>query len=133
MNKERNPVGWFEIYVFDMERAKSFYQVMLDIRLENLPSPDTSMQMEAFPMSAAVDGAGELPGACGALVKMNGCSPGGSGTLVYFSCMDCVEDEARVPQAGGKIAKSKFSIGEHGFISLVVDTEGNTIGLHSMK
>lgn len=36
-------------------------------------------------------------------------------------------------QAGGKIDKNKFSIGEHGCISLVYDTEGNMIGLHSMQ
>ena len=28
--------------------------------------------------------------------------------------------------------KEKFSIGQYGFIALVTDTEGNTIGLHSM-
>jgi uncharacterized protein len=133
MNKERNPVGWFEIYVSDTERAKSFYEATLEVKLEDLPSPDLSIIMKAFPMRASEECGGELPGACGALVKMNGCIRGGGGTLVYFSCIDCVDDEARVPQAGGQIAKSKFSIGEHGFISLVIDTEGNTIGLHSMK
>jgi predicted enzyme related to lactoylglutathione lyase len=29
--------------------------------------------------------------------------------------------------------KDKFSIGQYGFIALVTDTEGNVIGLHSMK
>jgi predicted enzyme related to lactoylglutathione lyase len=27
MNTNRNVVGWFELYVEDMERAKAFYQV----------------------------------------------------------------------------------------------------------
>jgi predicted enzyme related to lactoylglutathione lyase len=36
-------------------------------------------------------------------------------------------------QAGGKIHKEKFSIGEHGYVSLVVDPDGNMFGLHSMK
>ena len=131
MNPKRNPVGWFEINVSDMERAKSFYEVMLDVKLEDLPSADSSIQMKVFPMQGADDCVGELPGACGALVKIEGCQPGGSGTLVYFSCIDCADDEARVVQAGGQVTKSKFPIGEYGFISLVVDTEGNTIGLHS--
>jgi hypothetical protein len=26
-----------------------------------------------------------------------------------------------------------MSIGEHGFIAMVVDTEGNMVGLHSMQ
>ncbi len=133
MNTKRNPVGWFEIYVSDMERAKSFYEAMLDVKLVDLPSPDSAIQMKAFPMTASDDCAGELPGACGALAKMDGCKPGGSGTLVYFSCVDCADDEARVAPAGGQVMKPKFSIGEFGFISLVIDTEGNVIGLHSVK
>lgn len=133
MTKDRNPVGWFEIYVSDMERAKAFYEGMLDVKLEDLPSPDVSIEMKAFPMRAPDECGGELPGACGALAKMQGVNPGGGGTLVYFSCADCAEDEARASKAGGQVIKPKFSIGEYGFISLVVDTEGNMIGLHSMK
>jgi len=38
-----------------------------------------------------------------------------------------------VASNGGKIVKEKFSIGEYGHIALVTDTEGNMIGLHSMK
>jgi predicted enzyme related to lactoylglutathione lyase len=29
--------------------------------------------------------------------------------------------------------KDKFSIGQYGYIALMTDTEGNTVGLHSMK
>jgi uncharacterized protein len=133
MNKERNPVGWFEIYVTDMGRARAFYEAMLDTELEELPSPDPGIQMMAFPMRAADECGGELPGACGALAKMEGVGPGGGGTLVYFSCVDCAEDEARAARAGGHVIKPKFSIGEYGFISLVTDSEGNTVGLHSMR
>ena len=28
-----NPVGWFEIYVQDMERAKAFYELVLQTQL----------------------------------------------------------------------------------------------------
>lgn len=133
MNKERNPVGWFEIYVSDMDRAKKFYEAMLDTTLEKLPAPDASIEMFAFPMKATDDCGAELPGACGALAKMDGCTPGGGGTIVYFSCVDCADDEARAGEAGGQIIKPKFSIGEYGYISLVLDTEGNMIGLHSNR
>ena len=34
---------------------------------------------------------------------------------------------------GGRMEKAKQSIGEYGFISLVYDTEGNMMGLHSRK
>ena len=74
-----NPVGWLEIYVQDMPRAKAFYEAVFQGSLEELKNPDPNgfpeMEMRAFPMS----------------------------------------------------------IGEHGFIVMVVDTEGNMIGLHSMQ
>ena len=120
-----NPVGWFEIYVQDTNRARSFYETVLQSRLEQLPSPD--IEMWAFPMQ---DGG---PGAAGALVKMNGFPSGGNSTLVYFMCDDCAVEEGRVKSSGGKIQKPKTSIGEYGFISLAIDTEGNMFGLHSMK
>ncbi len=140
MNKDRKPVGWFEIYVTDMNRAKLFYEAMLDVKLEELESPsdaselsESTIEMMAFPMRVLDDCGGELPGACGALCKMDGVTPGGGGTLVYFSCNDCAEDEERAAVAGGQVVKPKFSIGNYGFISMVLDTEGNVIGLHSMQ
>jgi hypothetical protein len=38
-----------------------------------------------------------------------------------------------VKKAGGKIVQEKYSIGKPGFIAVIEDTEGNTVGLHSMK
>ncbi len=29
----RNPVGWFEIYVQDLDRAKNFYEHVLDRKI----------------------------------------------------------------------------------------------------
>ena len=64
---------------------------------------------------------------------MEGRGVGDNSIIVYFSCQDCSVEESRVADAGGRIDRSKMSIGEYGFISLVFDTEGNMIGLHSMK
>jgi hypothetical protein len=58
-------------------------------------------------------------------------TPGG--TLVYFGCDDCAVEGGRVTAAGGRIERDKMSIGQYGFILLAVDTEGNMIGLHSLK
>ena len=119
-----NPVRWFEIYVQDMERAKKFYESVLQLKLQKLDSP--GMDMWAFPMEQ------NAPGAAGTLVRMQGVPSGGS-TLVYFASEDCAVEESRVARSGGQVHKPKFSIGQYGFISLVVDTEGNMFGLHSMK
>ncbi|MDE2366307.1 MAG: VOC family protein [Betaproteobacteria bacterium] len=120
-----NPVGWFEIYVQDMERAKAFYEAVFQGKLEHIPGPD--LEMWAFPMSE------QGYGVAGALAKMEGCASGGSGTLVYFKCEDCAVEAARAAEHGGRVMKEKMSIGKYGFIALVFDTEGNVIGLHSMQ
>jgi uncharacterized protein len=123
----RNPVGWFEIYVQDLMRAKNFYEQVLGVELSKLESPMPELEMLAFPMNM------ESSGASGALAKMEGCPSGGMGTLVYFTCDDCAHEASRVEDAGGKVCKPKFSIGPYGFIALATDTEGNMVGLHSMK
>lgn len=128
MSTPRNPVGWFEIYVQDMGRAKSFYENTTGQTLELLTDPnDSGILMWAFPM--VQDGGG----AAGALVKMDGMDSGAGGTIVYFSCGDCGKTATQAIGAGGKMHLEKMSIGEYGFISLVYDTEGNMIGLHSME
>lgn len=124
---DRNPVGWFEIYVQDMARAKKFYEAVLGVELAKLESPVAELEMLAFPMNM---GAG---GASGALARMEGCPSGGTGTLVYFSCEDCAVESSRVISAGGNIFKTKMAIGPYGFIALATDTEGNLIGFHSMQ
>jgi len=67
------------------------------------------------------------------LVKMKGFRAGGNSVLVYFRAADCAVETARAVAAGGRVQKKKASIGEWGFISLVIDSEGNMIGIHSMK
>lgn len=120
---ERNPVGWFEIYVQDMPRAKAFYEQVFALSMQKLDAAD--LDMWTFPM---VDNAS---GAMGALVKMEGCPSGGNSVLVYFSCDDCAIEAGRAKESGGQVFKEKFSIGQYGYIALVCDTEGNMIGLHS--
>jgi predicted enzyme related to lactoylglutathione lyase len=125
---KNNPVGWFEIYVDEMARAKKFYESMLGVGLEVLGDPnDSNIEMLAFPSNM------EKYGATGALVKMSGFPAGGNSTLIYFSCEDCAVEEAKVERSGGRVQKSKMSIGEYGFISLAIDSEGNMFGLHSLK
>ena len=129
MSTQSNPVGWFEIYVNDMPRAKAFYEAVFATTLTPLANPtadDAGLEMWAFPMEM------NASGASGALCKMEGCSAGGGGTLIYFSCEDCAIEASRTTSAGGSIYKEKFSIGQYGFIAIIADTEGNTIGLHSM-
>ncbi|WP_347986118.1 VOC family protein [Methylomonas sp. AM2-LC] len=123
---QNNPIAWFEIYVQDLERAKKFYEHVFDITLQPLSPPFPGIELLAFPADM------NQYGATGALVKMQGHTPTGNSTLVYFKCTDCAVEQALVSQYGGQVQREKMSIGDYGYIALVSDTEGNMIGLHSM-
>lgn len=122
----KNPVDWFEIYVDDMSRAKAFYEQVFEVQLSKLG--DSGIEMFAFPMAQ-----GDEYGATGALVRMPGFDAGRNSVLVYFKCEDCAVEAARAVKAGGRMQKEKMSIGQYGHIALVIDSEGNMIGLHSME
>lgn len=128
MDKKFNPVGWFELYVNDMTRAKAFYQAVFQRELFDLPTwPGNDTQMAVFGMDM------EATGAAGALVKSATTPPTPGSTTVYFSCVDCATEAARAAAAGGTVLEPKTSIGEYGFYAKVRDTEGNVIGLHSRQ
>jgi predicted enzyme related to lactoylglutathione lyase len=120
-----NPVGWFEISVRDMKRAKAFYEGVFGAQLSKIDTPGN--EMWSFPMD------NNSYGTTGCLSLVADAPLGRQGTLVYFSCTDCAVEAARAPQHGGRIAQGKTSIGPHGFFALLTDPDGNTIGLHSMQ
>ncbi|MGD1974008.1 MAG: VOC family protein [Desulfobacterales bacterium] len=121
-----NPVGWFEIYVDDMSRAKAFYESVFSVQLSKIEGV-SGIEMWGFPMQP------DNYGAPGALVHMAGFGAGSNSVLVYFSCADCSVEAAKAEKFGGHIQKEKMFIGQYGYIALVIDPEGNMIGLHSMQ
>lgn len=122
-----NAIGWFDIYVEDMDRAVTFYESVFEQKLEKIVDPTGETQMMSFPANM------KAYGASGALVKTKHSRPGIGGTMVYFSVEDCSVQESRIVGAKGKIVRPKFSIGEFGWVTLCVDTEGNMFGLNSIN
>ena len=122
-----NAVGWFDIFVDDLDRAVVFYQEMLGATLEPMSDPTGETQMMSFPTEMSAYGVG------GALTKAPYAGPGVGGTIVYFMVEDCAVQQDRVTKAGGQIVRPKLSIGEFGWVLLCQDTEGNLIGFHSMS
>lgn len=125
----KNPFTWVEIYVSDMARAQKFYETVLQTTMVPMQAPGEfgDLEMVSFPW---VEGGANISGA---LCKMNDMQPGSGGTLAYFASDDCSTELARVTDAGGTVVQEKMSLGEHGFCGIAMDTEGNTIGFHSMK
>lgn len=125
--KQNNAIGWFDIFVDDLDRATAFYEEVFTRKLEPLGDPTGENRMMSFPPDMNTYGAG------GALSKSAHGKPGVGGTVIYFQSDDCAVEEARVSAAGGQVVRPKFSIGEFGFVSLAMDTEGNLFGIASTK
>ncbi len=121
-----NAIGWFDIYVDEMQRAATFYETVFQLQLEDIGDPTGETVMKGFPANM------KAYGASGALVKSPNSRPGVGGTMVYFSVNDCAVEEARVVAAKGTVVRPKFSIGAFGWVTLCLDTEGNMFGLNSM-
>jgi len=67
----------------------------------------------------------------GVLKKSDQNAPSGNGTLVYINAspvLQLVLD--KIEQAGGKVVLPKTQI-PAGFIAVIIDSEGNRIGLHA--
>ena len=120
-------VGWFEIPVTNMERAKKFYEAVFNITI-SVHDLD-GLIMGWFPSSPGKSGA------MGSLVQHGLYIPSETmGPILYFSCKDLSNELSRVEVAGGTILQPRKEIGEgHGFMALVKDTEGNRIALHSQN
>ena len=119
-----NPIQWLEIATTDLERAKTFYSKVFKLQFEYIEMPDSKMYMFGNPGKE---------GSSGALVQSGNSKPSSDGTIIYFSCEDISNELAIIEKEGCKILIPKTDIGEFGFFSQVIDTEGNRIGLHSNK
>jgi predicted enzyme related to lactoylglutathione lyase len=122
----KNAVTWFDIPTDDFDRAVQFYSDILGQQIR----VDTYMgqKLGFFPMDSREGVGGDLvpPGL--------GAKPCANGTRVYLSCEGILDDViSRVEKAGGKIIMPKSSMGDAGWVAMIMDTEGNSVGLHSYK
>ena len=119
-----NMVGWFEIPVNDMERAKVFYETVFQVEIKVVDFG--GLLMGWFPDR------GEVQGAQGTLIRQESYIPSKEGTLVYFISEDVQNELDRIEGAGGKIYQPKTQISpEHGYMGVFIDSEGNRVALHS--
>lgn len=125
----QHAISWFEIPSGDLKRAQQFYETIFGISL--FPMDMEGIQMRMFPIDDPATGIG------GAVVYSDGFhnpSPT-DGVLVYLNGNPDVQHVLdKVEAAGGKILVPKTQITpEYGYMGVFLDTEGNRIGLHSLK
>src|SRR6476620_10181762 len=106
-------INWFEIPAKDLERAKAFYETVLNI---NMIIPFPGMKYAMFPADMQN---GEIGGG---LVEENGREPAQTGVLIYLNGgADLSVPLSKVESAGGKIVIPKTSIGANGFMAQFID------------
>lgn len=127
MDKNSNSLNWFEISVADLKRAKTFYEKIFGIVMEEQEM--NGMQMAFFPWE---NGSGK---ANGALCKSDFHKPSMDGTVVYLNANpDMSPVLERIERNGGNILMPKTHISEEiGHMAFFVDSEGNRVALHSQQ
>ncbi|NTU83169.1 MAG: VOC family protein, partial [Chloroflexales bacterium] len=125
VSKDTNAVTWFDLPVTDINRAKTFYESVLQIKLSGFDAGE--VKVASFPNK------NDANGAAGNLIQNPNSKPSGQGTVVYFEVKDIDAAIMRVQSAGGTILLPKTQMGQIGYICLFQDTEGNTVGLRSAK
>jgi predicted enzyme related to lactoylglutathione lyase len=120
----KNVINWFEIPAVNLDRAARFWESVLQTTLRREKSPGAELAI--FPH-------GDQGEHGGALVRRGG-KPSAVGTTVYLDANGDLDGAiARVEKAGGRVAVPKTDIGRDGFFAIVVDSEGNAVGLHSPR
>lgn len=124
----QNAISWFEIPTIDINRAQKFYETIFNITMMPMDLPNIKMRM--FPLDDMMTQVG------GALVDSGGFHKASAtdGPLIYLNGNPDVQIILdRVVAAGGSIMVPKTEISpEYGFMAVIIDTEGNRIGLHSI-
>jgi uncharacterized protein len=121
----KNALNWFEIPVKNFNKAKKFYETILGSEMQ---------PMEAMGMKTAFFPADMENGIGGCIVEGQGYEPSKKGSLIYLNGgEDLSVPLSKVEKAGGKITLPKTSLGPNGFMAHFEDTEGNKVGLHSVK
>ncbi len=123
-----NAISWFEIPANDLNRATSFYETIFNIKLQ--PMDLDNIRMRMFPLKDNMTGVG------GAVVDSGGFHKPSltEGPLIYLNGNPDLQNVLdKVDSAGGSIMVPKTPISpEYGFMAVIIDTEGNKIGLHSV-
>lgn len=125
--KNVNLVNWFDINVSNLENAKKFYETVFNIKLTDFPAEFGKQAGFPFDPSGL--------NITGALVEKEDFVPhnNNNNTVIYFDSEDCIVEAEKAVKAGGKIINPKMSIGPFGFVAILMDVDGNAIGLHSKK
>ena len=131
ISDNNNVLTWFEIPVLDTTRAKKFYETIFDIVMTTKTFTETNEELTFFPYDPNVKQA--LSGrVTGVLSKSKDRTPNRKRNIyIYINASPHIQVVIdKVEKAGGKVLIPKTEA-PFGLFSIILDTEGNRIGLHA--
>lgn len=130
IDEHTNVVNWFEIPVNDLDRAQQFYEYLLNIKMVRRGDGDDEGAFFPFNPNVIQATSGRVTGV---LAKSLNHSPSNQGTIVYINASPSLQEVLdRVERIGGKVLTGSTQI-PAGYIALILDSEGNTVGLHAER
>ncbi|MBL7814361.1 MAG: VOC family protein [Saprospiraceae bacterium] len=120
-----NAINWFEIPALDLERAFQFYSTVLNgnVRKGTFGNGDLILFNVPFNTGEAVGGS---------IVVRPDLKPTTEGGVLYLNAFSKLSEAvSKVEEAGGKVLVSEINLGKFGFAAVLIDSEGNKIGLLS--
>ena len=113
-------IQWFEIPVYQFDRAKAFYEAIFQIDLQTVDLG--ALTMAIFPASVA----------SGALCQGEWYHPSEQGVTLHVHVDSIDRALSRVEVLGGSILQPKKQIStELGYMALIKDCEGNRLALRA--
>ena len=125
-DKTKNVVTWFEIPAANFNRAVTFYERAFGVSLrKETMGPN---QLAVFPYA-------EGEGVSGCVISAPAYVPGKDGAVIYLNAVAGVDVVlSNAAAAGGKVLLDKTALPPGmGFFAHMLDTEGNRVGVHSLK
>lgn len=124
-NKMNSYISIFEIPAKDLKKAITFYESILDIKIEKMELQGIKMGVLPY----------ENQQVTGLIVEAQGYEPSTNGITVYLNAgedLQIILD--KIVKNGGKILIPKTPHADgNGFFAIFIDSEGNKMGLNSEK
>ena len=126
MDRNANALSWFEIPAVEIERAKTFYEGIFDMKMAPMEGM-MGMKMVYFLLNQDSGKVG------GALVESDHHNPSDEGLVIYLKANPDIQSViGRIDAFGGEVLVPRTQISaEIGYLAFFKDTEGNRVALHA--
>lgn len=118
-------INWFEIPALDLDRAFRFYHTVLNGKVRKGTFFGSELVLFDVPFST-----GEAVG--GSIVARPDLKPTTEGGTMFLNAFGKLQEAVdKVEAAGGRVLVPRMELGKFGVAAIILDSEGNKVGLLS--